>query len=499
MQATHSNDPSVFATDTSQIASAPPQLLNLPQPQRSSHSVAGGSGSNHLSSKASLAIKKLLPLLRGKQDRHAWLAQLLKNKSARPHSAAAAHGGGYSTARPGSSSLSMPQPPSGNLMFGPSRPTSAGNSVGPSGSNGSAYGPGRVGPCPLPAGGQPNLHVPNPASAPQPASHHALASSRHQHGHPQTSTPSQRHGLYSHQRYSLLANARRPHPSTPSSAGQSFPQGQSTGIQGVHSGQQAMHLPSGPSQGPGPKTPGYAAMRKSCFPNQAVKKYVARASSFNSGSGVGKVPALMVRSSSSQPLTGQGNGNVVVPVGNYPTSLSVATTAVTLSGVGAQSLALLTANHGSSSVQGNSFVLVAPLAPPPNPNPLPPLASLPPPPPQLLNQPGALPNGALPHKPGSWNGVGLGSSSAASQALDLRKSGSNPRYMFLAKVLTGMATGGQSDYRRPPPLDPSDPLGRCYDSCVDNIHTPRIWVIFDSTQAYPEYAIEYHVNGDLYR
>ena len=64
--------------------------------------------------------------------------------------------------------------------------------------------------------------------------------------------------------------------------------------------------------------------------------------------------------------------------------------------------------------------------------------------------------------------------------------------VFVARVLVGKYSGGSCKLRKPPPLDPkSDPLGKCYDSCVDDIHMPKIFVIFDSVQAYPEYLIEY--------
>lgn len=65
------------------------------------------------------------------------------------------------------------------------------------------------------------------------------------------------------------------------------------------------------------------------------------------------------------------------------------------------------------------------------------------------------------------------------------------RHMFLAKVLVGRSTGGNVGLRRPPPLDQNEPFGKCYDSCVDNIFDPKIFVIFDTNQAYPEYIIEY--------
>lgn len=67
--------------------------------------------------------------------------------------------------------------------------------------------------------------------------------------------------------------------------------------------------------------------------------------------------------------------------------------------------------------------------------------------------------------------------------------------MFIAKVLVGRYTTGHNHYRKPPPLDLSDPYGRAYDSCVDNMVDPKIYVIFDSAQCYPEYLIEYTSNS----
>lgn len=63
--------------------------------------------------------------------------------------------------------------------------------------------------------------------------------------------------------------------------------------------------------------------------------------------------------------------------------------------------------------------------------------------------------------------------------------------MFLARVLVGKYTVGQPKYRKPPPLQPDDPCSKFYDSCVDRDKNPKIFVIFDSAQAYPEYLIEY--------
>ncbi|KAL9956767.1 hypothetical protein ACROYT_G038300 [Oculina patagonica] len=65
------------------------------------------------------------------------------------------------------------------------------------------------------------------------------------------------------------------------------------------------------------------------------------------------------------------------------------------------------------------------------------------------------------------------------------------QFMFLAKVLVGSFTRGRVGYRRPPPKQPSNPASDLYDSCVDNINNPTIFVVFDTDQFYPEYIIKY--------
>ncbi|XP_038050818.1 uncharacterized protein LOC119723968 [Patiria miniata] len=67
----------------------------------------------------------------------------------------------------------------------------------------------------------------------------------------------------------------------------------------------------------------------------------------------------------------------------------------------------------------------------------------------------------------------------------------NHRYMFVAKVLVGTYSNGQSEYTRPPPKDPQKPLEDLYDSCVNDTADPKIYVIFEKTQVYPEYLIKY--------
>ncbi|XP_052082749.1 uncharacterized protein LOC127720280 [Mytilus californianus] len=63
------------------------------------------------------------------------------------------------------------------------------------------------------------------------------------------------------------------------------------------------------------------------------------------------------------------------------------------------------------------------------------------------------------------------------------------RYMFRAKVLVGKFTAGSSKYRRPPEIPGQS--HKLYDSCVDHPVDPKIFVIFDRSQSYPEYLINY--------
>ena len=62
------------------------------------------------------------------------------------------------------------------------------------------------------------------------------------------------------------------------------------------------------------------------------------------------------------------------------------------------------------------------------------------------------------------------------------------KYMFVVRVLTGeYACGGHDDVQPPPRTSEKD----LYDSSVDNIQDPQIFVIFHDAQAYPEYLITF--------
>lgn len=54
--------------------------------------------------------------------------------------------------------------------------------------------------------------------------------------------------------------------------------------------------------------------------------------------------------------------------------------------------------------------------------------------------------------------------------------------MFMCRVLVGSYTQGQSHYHLPPSRDGGNIL---YDSCVNDIHDPSIFVVFDKQQIYP--------------
>ncbi|WAR14206.1 PAR12-like protein, partial [Mya arenaria] len=63
--------------------------------------------------------------------------------------------------------------------------------------------------------------------------------------------------------------------------------------------------------------------------------------------------------------------------------------------------------------------------------------------------------------------------------------------MFIAKVLVGDYTKGDKSYNRPPQKDPLDMSSSLYDSCVNSVTDPQIFVVFELDQVYPEYLIKY--------
>ncbi|XP_030623309.1 protein mono-ADP-ribosyltransferase PARP12-like [Chanos chanos] len=61
------------------------------------------------------------------------------------------------------------------------------------------------------------------------------------------------------------------------------------------------------------------------------------------------------------------------------------------------------------------------------------------------------------------------------------------KVMFACRVLVGSYTRGQSHYRRPPSKEDNT----FYDSCVNDVRDPSIYVVFEKQQVYPEFLITY--------
>ncbi|KAM5152444.1 protein mono-ADP-ribosyltransferase PARP14-like [Mantella aurantiaca] len=64
------------------------------------------------------------------------------------------------------------------------------------------------------------------------------------------------------------------------------------------------------------------------------------------------------------------------------------------------------------------------------------------------------------------------------------------KYMYLARVLTGIYCVGHSAMIAPPAKDASNPTD-LYDSMTDSVSGPTVFVIFNDIQAYPEYLITF--------
>ena len=64
------------------------------------------------------------------------------------------------------------------------------------------------------------------------------------------------------------------------------------------------------------------------------------------------------------------------------------------------------------------------------------------------------------------------------------------KYMYLAKVLTGVYTKGRSDMKEPPSKDQYNEAMK-FDSTVDDPLNPHIFVVFYDGQAYPGHLITF--------
>ena len=65
------------------------------------------------------------------------------------------------------------------------------------------------------------------------------------------------------------------------------------------------------------------------------------------------------------------------------------------------------------------------------------------------------------------------------------------KHIFLALVLTGEYTVGNSSLRVPPPKDLKEGSIILYDSVVNNQSNPALFVIFYDAHCYPEYLITF--------
>uniref|UniRef100_A0A3B3YSQ8 Poly (ADP-ribose) polymerase family, member 12a n=1 Tax=Poecilia mexicana TaxID=48701 RepID=A0A3B3YSQ8_9TELE len=72
---------------------------------------------------------------------------------------------------------------------------------------------------------------------------------------------------------------------------------------------------------------------------------------------------------------------------------------------------------------------------------------------------------------------------------------SDVKTMFVSRVLVGSYTKGDSSYVRPPSKDGGDI--NFYDSCVNDIANPSIFVVFEKHQIYPEYLLTYKTTHPL--
>ena len=70
----------------------------------------------------------------------------------------------------------------------------------------------------------------------------------------------------------------------------------------------------------------------------------------------------------------------------------------------------------------------------------------------------------------------------------IRKDGYKYIYIIFSLVLTGEYTKGASDMQVPPPKSSSN-KAILYDSLVDNVFSPKIFVAVKDIQAYPQYLV----------
>lgn len=68
--------------------------------------------------------------------------------------------------------------------------------------------------------------------------------------------------------------------------------------------------------------------------------------------------------------------------------------------------------------------------------------------------------------------------------------GNGNRCMYLANVLVGQYTVGHQNMITPPPKNPNNTT-ITYDTTVDNVNDPQVFVAYHDSQVYPEYLITF--------
>ena len=69
---------------------------------------------------------------------------------------------------------------------------------------------------------------------------------------------------------------------------------------------------------------------------------------------------------------------------------------------------------------------------------------------------------------------------------------SGHKRMYLTRVLTGEYTASSQGTLIPPPKNPQVNPNVLFDSTVDNVANPRIFVVYFDAQNYPAYLITYN-------
>lgn len=101
------------------------------------------------------------------------------------------------------------------------------------------------------------------------------------------------------------------------------------------------------------------------------------------------------------------------------------------------------------------------------------------------------PNGGSGNSVGNNGNGGNGSGNAGILETESNNNVGEEYFMFLARVLVGRSCTGTNDMRRPG----KDSEDRDTHSAVDSVHRPSVFVIFDNTQCYPEYIIQYSTSA----